>query len=176
MKTIIAIIVVLLVAWGIYALVKKNNTGNTTNTPATQSTNTGTSSDNSSNTNSNSSSTIGNSTPSPILNTSTSATLGAYLTATNGMTLYKYTKDTPGVSNCSGQCAVQWPPYTVSATDAASLAAASGIAGSLGTITRADGSMQVTYNNVPLYFWYKDTKVGDTTGQNVGGVWFVVKP
>ena len=108
------------------------------------------------------------------LNTSSSQALGTFLVATNGMTLYKYTKDTPGVSNCTGQCATLWPPYTVSS--ASNLNAGSSITGQLGTITRADGTMQLTYNNMPLYFWHNDQKPGDTSGNNVGGVWFVVKP
>ena len=111
---------------------------------------------------------------SPVLKSATSASLGSFLTASNGMTLYKYTKDTPGVSNCSGDCAVKWPPYTVHS--AADLAAVTGISGKLATITRADGSLQVTYNGTPLYFWYQDSKPGDTNGQGVGGVWYVVQP
>jgi predicted lipoprotein with Yx(FWY)xxD motif len=108
------------------------------------------------------------------LKTGTSSTLGTYLTAANGMTLYMYTKDTPGVSNCTGTCATAWTPYTVSVPDG--LVGSLGISGQIGTIARADGTMQLTYNNKPLYFWQKDKKAGDTTGQNVGGVWFVVKP
>jgi predicted lipoprotein with Yx(FWY)xxD motif len=44
------------------------------------------------------------------------------------------------------------------------------------TITRADGSAQLTYKGMPLYFWKSDVKPGDTTGNGVGGVWSVVKP
>lgn len=110
-----------------------------------------------------------------LLGTDASDALGTYLIASNGMTLYRYTKDTPGVSNCSGECAVKWPPYTITATSALSNVQA-GIGGKVGYITRADGSMQVTYNDEPLYFWVNDKQSGDTTGQNVGGVWFVVKP
>ena len=110
----------------------------------------------------------------PVLGVAQDPTLGAMLVAPSGMTLYKYTKDTAGVSNCSGQCAVNWPPYTVSGTEP--LVAATGIAGTLATITRADGTMQVTYNGVPLYYWVKDTKPGETTGQGVGKVWYVVAP
>jgi predicted lipoprotein with Yx(FWY)xxD motif len=112
-----------------------------------------------------------------VLNTESTSTLGTYLVATNGMTLYKYTPDTPGASNCTGACATAWPPYTISADEAsAMLGGTPGITGTVGTITRADGSLQVTYNDVPLYFYAKDQNVGDTNGQNVGGVWFVVAP
>lgn len=111
---------------------------------------------------------------SAVLNIGTdNATLGNYLVASNGMTLYYFTKDAPGVSNCSGACAVNWPPYTGSTSD---VLAGDGIAGTVSTITRADGTTQLTYNGAPLYFWSKDAKPGDTTGQNIGGVWFVVKP
>jgi len=46
----------------------------------------------------------------------------------------------------------------------------------LGTTTRKDGKLQVTYNGWPLYYWIKDVKAGDTSGQDVGGVWFLVSP
>ncbi len=110
----------------------------------------------------------------PTLGMGTSATLGNYLTAENGMTLYRYSKDTSGVSNCSGACAGSWPPYEASPDTL--LSAAPNISGRVGVITRTDGKEQLTYNGVPLYYWARDVKPGDTTGQNVGGVWFVVKP
>jgi predicted lipoprotein with Yx(FWY)xxD motif len=110
-----------------------------------------------------------------LLGTDATTTLGTYLIGSNGMTLYKYAPDKPGVSNCTGQCAVKWPPYTVASADALSNVQA-GITGKVGTITRADGTLQVTYNDQPLYFWVNDKVPGDTTGQNVGGVWFVVAP
>lgn len=110
--------------------------------------------------------------PGPVLQTAKAGDLGTILTGANGMTLYMFTKDTPGVSNCYDQCAVNWPPLLVGFTPTA----VDGVKGKLGTTTRKDGSMQVTYNDMPLYYWIKDAKVGDTTGQNVGGVWFVVNP
>jgi predicted lipoprotein with Yx(FWY)xxD motif len=110
----------------------------------------------------------------PTTNIVHSAKLGDYLVATNGMTLYRYTKDTAGVSNCSGTCAVNWPPYLRTTT--APLVAGSNATGTLATTMRTDGNSQITYNGVPLYFWKSDTKPGDTTGDGVGGVWFVVKP
>ena len=100
--------------------------------------------------------------------------LGDYLTAPNGMTLYSFKNDTAGVSNCSGTCSTNWPPYTVSS--ATSIVKNADLGGSLATITRADGTLQVTYNNMPLYFYVKDSKTGDTTGNGVGGLWYVVKP
>lgn len=106
------------------------------------------------------------------LNVATDPILGNYLTAANGMTLYVFANDAPGVSNCSGNCAVNWPPYPSSVSNAL----ATGVAGTVGTIARADGSSQLIYNGLPLYFWKGDAKPGDTTGNGVGGVWSVVKP
>jgi predicted lipoprotein with Yx(FWY)xxD motif len=88
------------------------------------------------------------------------------------MTLYIYTKDTPGTSVCYDQCAVNWPPLIV--TDPPT--APDGVTGKLGTTTRKDGKLQVTYNDKPLYLFIGDTKAGDTTGQGVGNVWFIVNP
>ena len=111
---------------------------------------------------------------SPVVKVSTDAKLGSYLVASNGMTLYAYTKDTANVSNCSGACLANWPAYSPLANEP--LIGGDGITGKLSTISRTDGSLQLTYKGAPLYFWKNDVKPGDTTGQNVGGVWFVVKP
>jgi predicted lipoprotein with Yx(FWY)xxD motif len=102
-----------------------------------------------------------------ILGLNTSAKLGSYLNAYNGMTVYTYSKDTRGISNCSGACAQAWPPYTVPSL--ASIHVSSAINGTVSAITRTDGSLQVTYNGMPLYFWQGDVKPGDTTGQGIGG-------
>jgi len=101
------------------------------------------------------------------------AKLGSYLVDEQGRTLYLYTKDDKNVSNCYDQCATAWPPlYT-----AAAPTGGQGVNGSLlGTTTRKDGKTQVTYNGYPLYYWVKDQKPGDTTGQGVGGVWYVISP
>jgi predicted lipoprotein with Yx(FWY)xxD motif/plastocyanin len=98
---------------------------------------------------------------------------GTFLTDENGMTLYVYTKDDKNVSNCYDQCAVNWPVlFTAGAPKAGDGVAAS----MLGTTARKDGKLQVTYNGWPLYTWVKDAKAGDTSGQNVGGVWFLISP
>ena len=107
-----------------------------------------------------------------VVSVTRSATLGDHLVASNGMTLYRYTKDTKGVSNCYTACAVTWPPYM--STIQGPLGA--GATGTIATIARTDGGQQITYNGVPLYYFKTDAKVGDTLGQNVGGIWFVVKP
>ena len=100
-----------------------------------------------------------------------SATLGHYLTAANGMTLYTFAKDQAGVSNCNDGCAAKWPPFTVM-SDSVNVAPLN-VSGEFSIITRNDGSKQVAYNGLPLYFWVNDKVVGDTTGQGVKDVWFV---
>ena len=98
--------------------------------------------------------------------------LGNYLVDAKGMTLYMFTKDTAGVSNCSGGCLKAWPPLVATGD----LVAGPGVTGKLGFITRADGTKQVTYNDMPLYYWASDMKPGDMTGQGVAGVWYMLSP
>jgi predicted lipoprotein with Yx(FWY)xxD motif len=107
------------------------------------------------------------------INVSQNATLGSFLVDSKGMTLYLYTTDTPNTSNCYGPCATAWPPLL---TNGAPIAG-SGVTGSLlGTTTRTDGTTQVTYNGWPLYYFQTDKVAGDTSGENVQGVWFVITP
>jgi predicted lipoprotein with Yx(FWY)xxD motif len=109
-----------------------------------------------------------------ILGLSTDPVLGKYLSAYNGMTVYTYANDGGNVSNCTGACADTWPPYTVPSTDAINVPAV--ITGTVGAITRADGTIQVTYNSAPLYFYAQDAAYTDTKGEGVGEVWHVAKP
>jgi len=102
-----------------------------------------------------------------VLTVSLDSKLAQYITDKNGMTLYIYSKDTARVSNCSVACAANWPPYIVTA--GTTFPHAAGINGAIGTMTRPDGSIQLTYKGMPLYLWIKDTKVGDKTGDKVGG-------
>ncbi len=97
------------------------------------------------------------------------ATLGSILVGPNGHTLYYFDKDTAGVSTCTGSCAAIWPPLTTTGT----ATAGAGVTGTLGTLTRADGSVQVTYNGWPLYYYAADTAPGQTNGQGVLGIWHV---
>jgi len=108
----------------------------------------------------------------PVIMVAQNAALGNILTDAKGMTLYAFTKDTPGTSNCTGDCAGIWPPLVVA--QGVTPTAASGFTGTLGTIQRSDGTTQVTVNNMPVYLWVKDKNPGDTTGQGVGKVWFVL--
>jgi predicted lipoprotein with Yx(FWY)xxD motif len=93
------------------------------------------------------------------------------LTNTEGLTLYWFTLDTPTASNCNGSCASQWPPVTGPAI------AGDEVTGTLGSITRSDGTMQATYNGHPLYTASADTAPGMAKGNGVrdsGGVWHEV--
>src|SRR5437588_6712934 len=90
------------------------------------------------------------------------------LTNSQGLTLYYRTSDTAS-SVCSGGCASAWPPVIASSTPSAS----SSLPGKLGLLSDANGS-QVTYNGHPLYTYSGDSSPGQSNGQGVGGVWFVV--
>ena len=112
-------------------------------------------------------------TTAPTVVTRTDSAHGTFLVdATNQMTLYTFTHDTPGVSNCSGQCLAVWPALTVPA--GAPVKGGAGVTGQFATITRADGPLQVTYQGLPLYFFHKDVAVGDVTG--VYPSWVLAKP
>jgi predicted lipoprotein with Yx(FWY)xxD motif len=95
------------------------------------------------------------------------ASVGTFLTGPNGHTLYTKSGDSATTSTCTGACATSWPPLTITAGQ--QVVGASGVMGTFGTLTRADGSIQVTYVGLPLYYWVQDTKAGDVTGQGVGG-------
>lgn len=99
--------------------------------------------------------------------------LGSFLVDDKGMTLYLFTKDAPNTSNCYDKCATSWPPLITSGKPAAGKGAD---ASKLGATTRKDGSIQVTYNGWPLYYFQKDKAPGDVLGQDVGSVWFVISP
>ena len=101
---------------------------------------------------------------------------GAVVVAgSNNMTVYTFTTDVAdsGKSACSGGCLTKWPALTVPAGTTPT--AGTGVTGKLGTITRADdGTLQVTYNGLPLYFYQGDKAPGDTNGSYPN--WNLVKP
>jgi predicted lipoprotein with Yx(FWY)xxD motif len=93
---------------------------------------------------------------------------GPVLTGDNGMTLYTFKKDTPGVSACYDKCAANWPPALAAEGEKA--------AAPYSIIERKDDTYQWAKDGMPLYYWVKDTKPGDTTGDGVAGVWSVARP
>jgi predicted lipoprotein with Yx(FWY)xxD motif len=109
----------------------------------------------------------------PVVLAQSVGTMGTILVAaSNSHTVYTFDSDTPGVSKCSGGCATTWPPLTIASGTTPT--GGPGVTGHLGTITRADGSLQVTYKGLPLYFFHSDTTAGDTKGNYTG--WRLVKP
>ncbi|MDI4635317.1 hypothetical protein J7U46_19800 [Pelomonas sp. V22] len=93
---------------------------------------------------------------------------GALVGTANSMTLYTFDKDGGGKSNCNGPCAANWPPLMAAADAAAS--------GDWSLVTRDDGSKQWAYKGKPLYFWVKDAKPGDRTGDGFNKVWHTATP
>jgi predicted lipoprotein with Yx(FWY)xxD motif len=102
-----------------------------------------------------------------------STAVGKVLAGPNGRTLYLFTADKGAKSVCYGQCATYWPPLIASKATAGPGLHAS----LLGTTTRKDGKLQVTYKSHPLYFFALDKKAGDIKGQgyvHFGGTWWTV--
>jgi len=95
---------------------------------------------------------------------------GKFLVDAKGMTLYLFKKDSPGKSACAGPCVEKWPLYYRE-----KVAVPAGVsAEDFGTIARDDGKRQTTYKGMPLYYFAGDKNPGDTAGQGIGGVWYVV--
>src|SRR5512141_1509540 len=91
------------------------------------------------------------------------------MTGANGMTLYTFDKDAPGSGKSvgNGQCATSWPPFAAASTDQSG--------GDWTVITRDDGTKQWAWSGQPLYYWSKDQKPGDVTGDGFNKVWHAVK-
>ena len=121
------------------------------------------------------SSAAGSSTTGTVITTQ-AGSAGAFLTTASGRTVYLWAKDGMNMSDCSGACASAWPPVPATGT---LTAAGSAKASDLGTITRSDGTKQVTYDGHPLYYFVGDSAAGQTNGQgsdNFGAKWWLVAP
>jgi predicted lipoprotein with Yx(FWY)xxD motif len=92
------------------------------------------------------------------------------LVTATGLTLYWYTPDTPSSSVCNSSCATAWPPLL----GTPSFASGVSLTGKLGTINRANGQLQATYDGHPLYLFKSDTAAGMAVGNKVGGVWWIM--
>lgn len=99
------------------------------------------------------------------------ATKGKVLAASTGRTLYLYTPDGHNKSNCTGTCAQTWPPLMTTGKPVAGVGVKQAL---LGTTKRANGKLQVTYNGHPLYRYVSDSGAGQTHGEGIDGIWFVV--
>jgi predicted lipoprotein with Yx(FWY)xxD motif len=88
----------------------------------------------------------------------------------NGMTLYTFDRDAAGSgkSVCNGPCAANWPPLAAGTGESAS--------GDWSVVVRDDGSRQWAYKGKPVYYWVKDTRPGDRTGDGVNNVWHLARP
>lgn len=104
--------------------------------------------------------------------TVTKTDIGEYLVDGAGRTLYYFTRDSAGKSSANEAIILVWPIFY-----AANIVVPSNLnASDFATITRNDGKMQTTFKGWPLYYYTPDLKAGDTNGQGVGGVWYVVTP
>jgi predicted lipoprotein with Yx(FWY)xxD motif len=101
---------------------------------------------------------------------------GTYLATGSGRAVYLFMADSMNVSKCSGACASAWPPVVAKGHLSASGGA---VAKDLGTITRSDGTKQVTYGGHPLYYYAGDSGAGMTKGQGLDGFgakWWLINP
>jgi predicted lipoprotein with Yx(FWY)xxD motif len=114
-------------------------------------------------------------TPAALITTKHNKKLGPILAAgPKQLTVYLFAADHGSTSSCTGPCAGVWPPVTGKPT-----AAGGAISSDLGTITRPDGTTQVTYQSHPLYFYAKDGDGGDAYGQGLksfGADWYALAP
>jgi predicted lipoprotein with Yx(FWY)xxD motif len=107
----------------------------------------------------------------PTVVLGSNASFGPILTNASGMALYTLDTDHNGQSTCHGSCAAVWPPLDVPAGTTATGGA--GVTGTVGTAMQSDGTLQVIYNDAPLYTFVGDSAPGQVTGNNVSG-FFVV--
>ena len=112
--------------------------------------------------------------PAPALKIAEVAGIGKVLADEHGMVLYTDAQDPTDSSACIETCATTWHPFAVE--PGATVPAASGISGVVGTITRPDGTSQLTYDGHPLYFYHYDPKPGTAKGVGIDPDWTVATP
>lgn len=102
------------------------------------------------------------------------STAGQIVVDKDGRSVYFFTKDIKdsGKSACKDACAAAWPAVTTTST----APAAKGVSGTIGTITTAGGSKQITINGMPVYYYAKDNQAGDILGQGINNAWYLVSP
>ncbi|WP_303722065.1 hypothetical protein [Malonomonas rubra] len=99
-------------------------------------------------------------------------TLGKYLSDNDGMPLYWFTKDSPGVSACGGSCLEKWPIYYRD-----KIVPPEGVpTEDFTTIVREDGLKQTSFRGYPLYYFFKDEEAGDLKGQAAREAWYIIDP
>ena len=106
--------------------------------------------------------------------TTADSSLGEIVVDGEGLTVYMFDNDTQGgdASSCEGECAANWPAVPADSDEPV----VEGVTGEIGTITGIEGETQVTLNGWPLYYFAGDSAVGDTNGQGVNDVWWVLTP
>jgi predicted lipoprotein with Yx(FWY)xxD motif len=125
-----------------------------------------------------------NPSPSPVASPAATGTtiavatskLGQIVVDGKGMTVYLFVVDTGTTSTCYTSCAAIWPPVLTTGAPQVGTGATASL---LGTTTRTDGKIEVTYAGHPLYYFVQDKAAGDTTGQGIngfGGLWWVLSP
>lgn len=113
------------------------------------------------------------------ISTAHSVDYGSYLTDETGRAVYLFTKDSTDQSRCYDDCVVIWPPF-LAVHGATPTAADSAVEQKLiGSTTRREGTTQVTYNGHPLYYYFRDSTIWTTRGQDITdqfGEWYLVSP
>jgi predicted lipoprotein with Yx(FWY)xxD motif len=109
----------------------------------------------------------------PTIDVASRPSLGQYLVDGKGFTLYIFTKDGSDQSNCNASCLAKWPPLL---TEGSPILGVGTDDSKIGSTLLADGRRIVTYNHMPLYYYAGDANPGDTNGQGVGSVWYVINP
>jgi predicted lipoprotein with Yx(FWY)xxD motif len=108
------------------------------------------------------------------INVAQKSSIGSYLIDSKGMTFYWTTLDAPNQSNVTGAELATWPVYYSNSGSFFIPGTLSSFA--FDNIVRSDGSSQSIYKGWPMYYYSADKAAGDTLGQGVGGVWFVINP